>query len=141
MNWRIGELLIQKKLINWDQLNEVLEEQQKTRELTGEILVRKGYVAKHLLYRALAEQNNVRYVDLKTTRINPRAVEKIPASLARKYAIIPIEFHHDILILGITSLVQTWPEKEIRDIAGVSRLQPVLCLPEEIHEAINICYA
>ncbi|MCM8776563.1 MAG: type II secretion system protein GspE, partial [Candidatus Omnitrophica bacterium] len=80
MTWRIGEILIQKKLITWEQLSEVLVEQKKTKELTGEILVRKGFISYPLLYKALAEQRGIPFVDLGRVKINPKAVESIPRS-------------------------------------------------------------
>ena len=49
MNWRIGELLVRKKLISWEQLEEALDEQQRTHELIGEILVKKNS-SRHFCY-------------------------------------------------------------------------------------------
>lgn len=50
--WHIGEILIQKKLIDWKQLEEALNEQKRTHEFV-EVLVRKQYVPKYLLFRRL----------------------------------------------------------------------------------------
>ena len=140
MTWRIGEILIQKKLIDWEQLTDALEEQKRTKELTGEILIRKGYVSRSLLYKALAEQYNVRFVDLRRTKINPKAVEKIPGSIAEKYKIMPLEMVGDELILGISNPLLVWPEAELKQITKVSAIRTVLCLPEDIEEAIAKTY-
>lgn len=140
MEWRIGEILIQKKLINWDQLREALEEQKKTHELTGEILIRKKYISPALLYKALAEQHGIPFLDLKRTRINPKAVEKIPRSIAQKYKILPLDLHGDYLILGIANPIQLWPEAELKTMAGVRSIRLALCLPSEIEEAIETYY-
>ena len=45
--WRIGEILVQKKLITWDELDEALEEQKNTQKSIGEILLEKGKIIKH----------------------------------------------------------------------------------------------
>lgn len=141
MTWRIGEILIQKKFITWEQLNGALEEQKKTKELTGEILVRKGFITRNLLYKSLAEQSGLSFVDLKRTKINPRAVEKIPMSIAEKYTILPVEIYDDILTLAIGNTLQAWPEKELRQLAGVKEIRCVLSLPEDIESAIRNVYA
>ena len=138
--WRIGEILIQRKLINWEQLQECLLEQKKTHEFIGEILVRKKMVPKSLLYRALAEQFNMRFVDLKRMRINPLAVEKIPASLARKYQIMPFELTDNTLVIGITDPLRAWPEEEIRRLAKVNELIKALCLPDDVDQCIREHY-
>lgn len=134
--WRIGEILIQKKLISWDQLHECLFEQKKSKEFLGEILIRKKLVPKVLLYRALAEQFQLRFVDLKRIRINPKALERIPESVARKYLIMPIELNDDILVVGIADPLKSWPEDEIRRLANVKEIQKALCLAEDIEQVI-----
>jgi type IV pilus assembly protein PilB len=135
MAWRLGEILIQKRLISWDDLGECLEEQKKTREFIGEILVRRGRVAKSLLYLALAEQFDIRYVDLSRIRINPKAIEVVPQSLAEKYLFMPIDIHDGVLTLGIDDPLKKWPEAEICKLARVSSTLKVLCMPE----AIQLC--
>ncbi|MBN1688324.1 MAG: hypothetical protein JW893_04425 [Candidatus Omnitrophica bacterium] len=140
MSWRIGEILIQKKLLTWDQLKDALEEQERTKELIGEILIRKGLVHEHLLYKALAEQYVMRFVDLSRTRINPKAVALIPKSVAQKYNILPIELYRDKLTLGIGNPIHLWPEEEIKQLAKVTQIDTVLCVPTAIRKAIEESY-
>lgn len=140
MSWRIGEILIRKKLINFEQLEEVLREQKVTKEFTGTILIRKGYISTPLLHKALAEQYGMRFIDLARTKINPKAVERLPRSIAEKYEIIPIEIHEETLTLGISNPILTWPESEIKELARVQELSVVLCIPTEIAKAIQENY-
>ena len=140
MNWRIGEILIQKKLIDWKQLEEALEEHYRTKELTGEILVRKGHISRSLLYKALGEQYHLRFVHLDRIRINPQAVQLIPRSIAQKYTIMPIEVYNGVLQLGIANPISAWPESEIKEIARVNEVRSVLCLPSDIERAIQENY-
>jgi type IV pilus assembly protein PilB len=138
--WHIGELLIQKKLISWEQLEVALDEQKKTKELVGEILVRKGFVPPVLFYRTLAEQNRMRYVDLARTRINMKAVQKVPRSIAKKFRIMPIEIVEDTLTVAIPNPLAMWPQQDIKQLANVTHLQAVLCLPQDIDQAIKEYY-
>jgi hypothetical protein len=55
--WHIGEILIQKRLIDWKQLEDALTEQKRTHEFVGEVLVRKQYVPKFLLFKAVPFKN------------------------------------------------------------------------------------
>lgn len=140
MGWRIGEILVQKKWIDWWQLQEALEEHQRTREFTGSILVRRGYLSNFLLYQALAEQFKIPFVDLARTRINPKAIEKIPRSIAQKYAIIPIEIQGDVLQVGISNPMSEWPESELKQLAKVKEIKTLLCLPSDLQKAIDEQY-
>jgi len=140
MVWRIGELLIQKKLINWEQLHEGLVEQKKTKEFLGQVLIRKNLVPKGLLYRTLAEQFEMRFIDIKKTRVNPKALELVPGSLARKYSVLPIECQDNILFVGIADPLKQWPEEEFREFSKMDKIEKVLCLPEDLDEMIRQYY-
>lgn len=140
MIWRIGEILIQKKLISWEQLQDSLQEQKSTQEPIGEILVRKKVIPKSLLYRALAEQFGIRFIDPTRTHINPKALELVPASVARKYQILPIEIDNQALVIGVADPMQAWPEEEVKRLAGVLQFQKVLCSPESLDQAIKEQY-
>ena len=140
MAWRIGEILIQDKLITWEQLKEALEEQERTKEFIGEILVRKKFIPKLLLYGALAKQHHMRFVELKHIRINPKAVELIPRSIAQKYSLLPIDVRDEVLFLGISTPLRIWPEVELKQMAKVREIRTVLCLPEEVNQMIQEQY-
>ena len=138
--WHIGELLIQKKLITWNQLQEALKEQQQTKELTGEILLRKRYISAILLYRTLAEQHGMKFVDLSRTRVNPKAVEKVPKEIAEKFTLMPIELHQETMTLALGTPGAYWPEKELKQMTQIANIRPVLCIPEHIKKAIDENY-
>ena len=137
MGWRIGELLVQKKWITWNQLEDALQVQKDTRKLLGEVLVEKNWLRRYYVYQALGEQNNISFVDLPRTRINPRAVDLLPMDFALKHTLIPIEICAGNLILGIASPLNSWPEAEIKQLTGMVSIQTVLCLPEHIRKAID----
>ena len=140
MAWRIGEILLQKKLITWEDLSDGLEEQRRTKEFLGEILVKKKKVHIHFLYQALAEQFHLTYVDLERTRINEAAVQRIPGSIAQKYNIIPIDIMDRTLLLGIANPLSVWPQEELKKIADMDDVKIVLCLPSAVHKAIEASY-
>ena len=138
--WRIGELLVQKKLISWQQLGEALQEQEESHQPIGEILVRKGYVPRSLLFKALGEQHEMRFVELKRIRINPKAAELIPEDLARKLRVFPVDFQDDTVILAVDNPLTVIPEDEMKKIAAFREIHTVLCLPEDLEEAIQEFY-
>jgi hypothetical protein len=138
--WHIGEILIQKKLIDWKQLDEALSEQKRTREFVGEVLVRKQYVPRFLLYKALAERHAMPFTDLSHIRIDPSAVERLPESVAEKYHIIPIEIQDHTLVVGISDPTAVLPHSEIAMLAGVRKVHSVLCTPEAVKTAISVHY-
>ena len=138
--WHIGEILIQKKLIDWKQLEDALSEQKRTREFVGEVLVRKQYVPRFLLFKALAERHAIPFVDLSHIYIDGQAVERIPKSIALKYKLVPIEIQDNTLVVGVCNPLQALPEKEIADLAQVAVIKTVLCTPDAVTAAIESNY-
>lgn len=138
--WHIGEILIQKKLIDWRQLEDALGEQKRTKEFVGEVLVRKQYVPRFLLYKALAERHAIPFVDLTHVFIDPQVIQRIPKSIAVKYGVIPIEIQDSTLVLGIKDPLLALPEEEIAGLAKVSHIKTVLCTPDAVTTAIEEHY-
>lgn len=138
--WHIGEILIQKKLIDWKQLEDALSEQQQTRESVGEVLVRKQYIPKFLLFKALAERHAMPFVDLSHVFIDPLAVERVPRSVAVKYGFMPIEMQKGTLVVGIGDPRMLLPGSEIAEMAKVSEIRTVLCTPDAVARAIDQNY-
>jgi hypothetical protein len=138
--WHIGEILIQKKLIDWKQLEEALNEQKRTRELVGEVLVRKQHIPRFLLFKTLAERHTMPFVDLPHVFIDLRAVERVPKSVAVKYGFVPIEMRDGTLVVGVSDPCALLPEAEIAEFARVSKIQTVLCTPDAVAAAIDQHY-
>lgn len=138
--WRIGEILIQKRLITWEQLGEALAEQKQTRAFLGEILLKKNFVTPHLFYKSLADQFGMRFVDLERIHVNPKAVDLIPYSIAAKYNFIPIDIAETELVIALSDPLTQLPEPEIKQMAGVDSLSIVLCLPRKIEQALEELY-
>ena len=138
--WHIGEILIQKKLIDWKQLEDALGEQKRTHEFVGEVLVRKKYVPRFLFFKALAERHSMPFVDLSHVFIDPRAVERVPKSVAIKYGFIPIEIQGGTLVIGIGDPKAALPESEIAEMARVTEIKAVLCTPDAVMTAIDKNY-
>ena len=138
--WHIGEILIQKKLIDWHQLEDALNEQKRTHEFVGEVLVRKRYIPKFLLFKALAERHAMPFVDLSHVFIDPHAIERVPRSVAVKYGFIPIEIQDGTMIIGISDPCAILPNAEIAELAKVSEIKTVLCTPDAVVVAIGQNY-
>ena len=138
--WHIGEILIQKKLIDWKQLDDALAEQKRTHEFVGEVLVRKQYVPKFLLFKALAERHAMPFVDLSHVFIDPRAIERVPKSVAVKYKFIPVEVQDGTLVVGIGDPQAVLPCPEIAELAKVTEIKMVLCTPDAVSAAIDHNY-
>lgn len=90
MKKRLGEILIERGLIDVDQLNSALAHQRQWGMRLGTALVAKGFIPEGVLTRVLAEVLNIPMVDLSRVVIDPKALQLVPRRLAEQYDVVPI---------------------------------------------------
>ena len=96
---QLGALLLRKKLLSAEQLEEALAEKDETGDRLGQIVIRHGWVSGRALAHALAEQHELEYIDLAQTEIEALALSLLPERFARRYAALPIRFLGDDVVL------------------------------------------
>ena len=102
---RIGELLLEKKLIDQATLDKAIELQNKTGEQLGQILISMGAVVEEDLLTALSEQLEVPYINLLFYNIDPALVSLLPEIHARQYNAIALEAVGDSILIGMVDPV------------------------------------
>ena len=91
MKKRLGELLLERGLVNIDQLNAALGHQRQWGVRLGTALVARGYIPEAILTRVLAESLGMPMVDLARIIIDPHAIALVPRRLAEQHELFPIE--------------------------------------------------
>jgi len=89
---QLGEFLVEKGLINRDQLRVALTEQKQKNERIGKILVRLGLVSESVLRDVLAEMLRVESIDLSKVVPDSDAVALVPEEVARRFRLLPIAY-------------------------------------------------
>jgi hypothetical protein len=90
MKKRLGEILLERGLIDVDQLNAALAHQRQWGMRLGTALVAKGFIAEGLLTRVLAESLNIPMVDLARVVVDHKALQLVPRRLAEQFDVFPI---------------------------------------------------
>jgi len=88
---RLGELLVQQNLLTEEQLKLALDQQKKTGQKLGRVIVEIGYVTEEGLSEALARQLSVPFVNLKVFDVKPDIVKLLPESQARRFRALVLE--------------------------------------------------
>jgi hypothetical protein len=87
---RLGEILLERGLIDVDQLNSALAHQRQWGMRLGTALVAKGFIAEGVLTRVLSESLGIPMVDLARMVADQRALQIVPRRLAEQYDVFPI---------------------------------------------------
>ena len=87
---RIGELLVDAKLITKDQLEVALAAQHKSGRKVGQVLIELGIVNETQLTQTLGQQLSVPWVSLYHIDFSRQLLNLVPREIAERYCLIPI---------------------------------------------------
>lgn len=134
---KLGEMLIEENKITPDQLQEALQAQQNTKQRLGHILIDMKYISEEELLALLTRQFGVPAIKLDLKYINPAVIKLIPASICRKYRIIPYLNSGSILTVAATDPFNLKFIEEIQLLASMT-VELVLTSEKSVMEAIEM---
>jgi MSHA biogenesis protein MshE len=98
---RLGELLVEQKLVTPEQLQATLERQKQTGGMLGHLLIELGFVEEEKLLNTLAEQLLLPVIDLRQYLFAPEVVRLLPEQHARRHRSIVLRNDEDGLVVGM----------------------------------------
>ncbi len=100
---QLGQILVGKGVISDDQLRIALQEQGKTHQPLGRLLVRLGFLSEATIRDVLSENLGHESVDLGTIIIDSAALALIPKDVARRYQLLPLSVNQadGVLVLAM----------------------------------------
>lgn len=98
---RLGDVLVQQRLISQEQLQQTLELQRQTGKKTGRLLIESGIITDELLANGLARQLRIPFVNLKTFPFRADVVKLLPESAARRFRALVLEDKGDSLLVAL----------------------------------------
>jgi len=134
---RIGEILIEMNAITREQLDEALRHQPIEKHMIGETLIEEGVVNEQTLYKGLAIQHGVEFLDLDSIELNTELVRQIPESLIKTYKFIPIRKEPKSLTIAIYDPTNTRMFDSIKMATGFMFIKWVLATKTQILHIIN----
>jgi type IV pilus assembly protein PilB len=132
---KLGELLVEWGIVNPKDVARALEHGKKQGQRIGEALVDIKACSESNVFKALAAQHGMDYVELDKTSIPTDAINLIPDDLMRKYLILPMGLEngrlrvvvHDPLDLEMLDILRFRLHKEIRtSLAPRSKIKSLL---------------
>ena len=98
---RLGDVLVQQRLISQEQLQQTLELQRQTGKKLGRLLIEAGIITEELLANGLARQLRIPFVNLKTFPFRADVVKLLPESAARRFRALALEDKGDTLLVAL----------------------------------------
>jgi MSHA biogenesis protein MshE len=110
---RLGDVLVQQRLISLEQLQQTLELQQQTGKKVGRLLIESGVITEESLADALARQLRVPFINLKTYPFRGDVVKLLQESAARRFRALVLEDKGDTLLVAMADPLDLFAYDEI----------------------------
>src|SRR5512134_2749895 len=138
---RLGELLVRNNIITKDQLAKALEEQKlgEGQQRLGSILIKNGLISEPDLTTFLSKQYGVPSINLGEFEAEPAVVKIIPADVAQKYQIVPVNRAGSTLIIAMADPSNIFAIDDIKFMTGYN-VEVVVASETAIKGAIDKYY-
>jgi type IV pilus assembly protein PilB len=140
---RIGELLVAAGVLTSAQLEDALRERERhgIRERLGGTVVRLGLATEADVADAVAQQLRLHRVDFGELAPTAEALARVPGYLAERHDLLPLSVDDDTLVVATSDPSDTTALDDLRLVAEVRAVQPVVATPSSLGEARRRLYA
>ena len=137
---RIGQILVDMGFISDEQLEMLLEEQQRQPgEKLGKIAEELGLITDDQLAQALAEQMNLQVISLAEFELPPATRDQISETMAQLYRVIPIRREDDVLFIATCDPQNLSVQDELRTFLGLD-IRVLVATEREVTKALEKYY-
>lgn len=138
---RLGELLVEAGLLNEDHLKAALNEQRRWGGRLGRTVVEMGFVTETDMVNVLAQQLQLRTVDLDQAQLPDRITDCLRLDLAERYGVFPlgVDAHGHTLFLATSDPTNVEHAQEL-EFATNMKLELAVATGSSIDRAIRRYY-
>lgn len=134
---RLGELLVQRKLVTTAQLEAALADQRLSREFLGAILVRRGAIKPDALLEVLSEQFDIPCERLSPAQMDWSVPKQFPASAFADGTCLPIRADAQSVTVAIANPLNAWALSTMERAAGFRKIVPVLVTEQDLRALLD----
>jgi twitching motility protein PilT len=134
--FKLGELLVQKKLLGEAQLDMALKQQRQLGGTLGEHLLLLGLIPEEILLETLSQQTGFKNVNLAKQEISAATLKLVRHDTVTSRRVLPIAVESNKLLLG---MMDPSDQTAIQEVAFQSSkvVQPVLLSARQFHQALE----
>jgi type IV pilus assembly protein PilB len=136
---RLGEVLVRSGVLTDGQLEIALEEQNRSGQPLGQVLLNLRYLTEELLRQALCTQLNIAFIDLDQLQPAPAVVRLVSKAYARKHRLVPVSVLENVLTVAMDDPTSTGVVEELQASTGFT-ITPVTSTTTKIQRAFARAY-
>ena len=139
-NKHLGELLVERGVINHEQLNISIEHQKKNSgHLLGEVLVELKFATEKDIAQALTCQYGFPYLPLSSYEIDAEVIRSVPENVCRQFCLVPIDKIGKSLTVAMSNPLNVQAMEDVELITGCN-VQVFVSTATDIKQSIDKYY-
>lgn len=142
---RVGEILVKLGYLENTALNAALKEQKNSSESLGELLIRKKLITPQQLQDALSQQASLPFRSLEGFAYSEEDKKALGALISQRYAeknlMIPLSLENKDLTIGLVRPEDIHNARELKDLYKNIHISCVLIKQEKFNELFDILYS
>ena len=136
---RIGDLLVQHRIISHDQLMTALTEQKKSGRKLGRTLIDLNFIKETDLLNFLSRQLQIPFIDIAQYKRKPEVCQELPESLARRFRVMLLESNPNDVLLAMADPTDLMGLDEISRVLK-RRIRQAVVRESDLLNAIDQAY-
>ena len=136
---QLGELLVERGVINHEQLQIALDYQKEHGRLFGEVLVELKFATEKDIAQALTCQYGFPYLPLSNYEIDAEVINSVPEKVCRQFCLVPIDKIGKSLTLAMSNPLNVQAAEDVELITGCT-VQAFVSTSTEIKQALEKYY-
>tara|TARA_Y100000746_G_scaffold79317_1_gene66914 strand:- start:1001 stop:2641 length:1641 start_codon:yes stop_codon:yes gene_type:complete len=137
---KLGEILLEKQIIDEEQIRRVIEKAKESKRRFGETAIYLGIIDEIDFLKVLSQQQGLPFVDLKSFNIDRKALSQMDKETARKLLAVPLFEAENMLAVGFHDPQNLNAIDEIELKTGKT-IQVILCTKDQLKNVIQSSYA
>ena len=137
---QLGELLLEKGIINEAQLEKALKIQREKGGLIGQIMVMLGFAKEEEIAQVLTVQYGFPYLPLESYDISADVIKLVPENVARQYNLIAIDRIGNLLTISMSNPLNTQAIEDIEMLTSC-KIQVFISTMSDVNNAIKKYYS
>src|SRR6056297_1175586 len=133
----LGKILVDKKVVTQEELQEALLAQENTRLRLGQMLMKKGLATEEEILQALSIQYDIEYRAHIDFADPEELFVSIPPQFLKKNNIVPFQLENKKIFVAITDVLNIYPFDDLKIMFPDYQFIPVITTSSEVQRIIN----
>ena len=137
---RLGDLLVEEDIISEDELMSALTAQKESGRKLGSVLIDSGIITEEQLLRFLAQQLNLRFINISNLQIDKKLANELSEVHARRLRALVLESDQDSVTIGMSDPADLSAIEQLSNLFGSKNIEIVAVRESQMLTAFDQLY-